>query len=182
LVERTAGVRIPIESSTSYRGRHSRPNWLALLAFVGLGLAVGALGASFSPPLSARGAAWYASLTKPAWTPPIEWFGPIWLVLYVSMAMSAWFIWGERYHRGRNAALGVYACQLLLNAAWAPLFFGTRNTGVGLLTGVALWLAVVWTIREFAAVRARSAWLMVPYLGWVTFGVVLNLLLWRQNP
>ncbi len=175
-------MRIPIETSTSYRGRNSRPNWLALLVFLALALSAGAVGAGFSPAFSPASAAWYGSLAKPSWTPPDRSLAPVWMALYATMGTSAWLIWRERYHRGRNLALVAYAVQLLLNAAWAPLFFGRRDIGAGLLAIVALWLAVAWTIREFAAVRASAAWLMVPYLGWLSFTLALNLYLWRQNP
>jgi translocator protein len=174
-------VRIPIESSTSYRGRNSRPNWLALLGFVGVALAAGAVGAAFSPGFSPASAAWYASLVKPAWVPPERWFGPVWAGLYLLMGTSAWLVSRERYHRGRNPALAAFALQWVLNASWAPLFFGARNLGAGLLVMVALWLTVVWTIREFAGVRTAAAWLMVPYLGWLSFALALNLYVWRHN-
>ncbi len=175
-------MRIPIESSTSYRGRNARPNWLALLAFVGAGYAAGAFGALFSPALSSSSAVWYGSLVKPPWMPPDRWFGPVWSALYLLMGIAAWIIWGERYHRGRNLALAAFAVQLLLNALWAPLFFGTRSIGLGLLVIVALWLAVVWTVREFAGVRAMAACLLLPYLAWVSFATTLNLEIWRHNP
>ncbi len=175
-------MRIPIESSTSYRGRNARPNWLLLALFIGVALAAGAPGALFSPRMSAASGHWYAMLAKPAWTPPDSWLGPVWMALYALMGTAAWLIWRERYHRGRNAALAAYAVQLLLNAAWAPLFFGARNIGAGLFVTVALWLAVAWTIREFAAVRAVAAWTMVPYLIWVSFGSALNFVIWKLNP
>jgi len=174
-------MRIPIESSTSYRGRNSRPNWLALCLFIGIAMAAGALGAFFSPGLSAAATDWYASLVKPSWTPPNNWFGPVWSALYVLMGTAVWIVWRERYHRSRNVALLAYALQLLLNAAWAPLFFGAKNVGAGLFCIVALWLAIVWTLREFAAVRATAAWLLTPYLAWASFAVALNLTLWRHN-
>lgn len=175
-------MRIPIESSTSYRGRNSRPNWLALLAFVGLGCAAGALGAVFSPAFSATGATWYAALAKPSWTPPDRWFGPVWTLLYLSMGVAVWIVWGERYHRGRNTALLAFAVQFLLNALWAPLFFGFRNAGLGLLISIALWLSLLWTLREFAGVRAVAAALLLPYLTWISFALALNLAIWRRNP
>jgi len=175
-------MRIPIESSTSYRGRNSRPNWLALAIFVGLALAAGAIGAlcSRAVPLSAGG--WYATLTKPAWAPPSGWFGPVWTVLYVLMGTAAWLVWRERYHRKRGAALTAYAMQLALNALWAPLFFGFKSIGAGLFVAVALWVAVIWTIREFITVRALAAWLLAPYVIWVSFAMSLNLSIWRLNP
>jgi tryptophan-rich sensory protein len=175
-------MRIPIESSTSYRGRNSRPNWLLLLGFIACAVAAGAIGALFSPGASASATAWYASLAKPAWTPPNQWFGPVWATLYVLMGTAVWLVWRERYHRKRAAALLAYALQLLLNALWAPLFFGAKNIGAGLFVIVALWLAIVWTLREFAAVRALAAWLLAPYLGWVSLAVALNLSVWRLNP
>ncbi len=175
-------MRIPIESSTSYRGRNSRPNWLALLGFVALGYAAGGLGAVFSPVRSAGGAAWYAGLKKPLWTPPDRWFGAVWTVLYPLMGVAVWIIWGERYHRGRNRAVFAFGVQLLLNALWAPLFFGARSLASGLLMIAALWLSLAWTVREFSTVRATAACLMLPYLGWVSFAAAVNFAIWRQNP
>jgi len=175
-------MRIPIESSTSYRGRNSRPNWLVLAVFIGLALAAGAVGAAFAPGASAPARHWYALLVKPAWAPPNSWLGPVWLVLYVLMGTAAWIVWRERYHRRRGAALAAYSAQLLLNALWAPLFFGARNIGAGLFVSVALWLSIVWTMREFAAVKSGAAWLMAPYLIWVSFATALNLAIWRLNP
>jgi tryptophan-rich sensory protein len=174
-------MRIPIESSTSYRGRNSRPNWLVLGAFILAAWGAGLIGSAFSPVTSVVARRWYASLAKPDWTPPNNWFGPVWMSLYALMAIAAWLIWRERYHRNRNPALAAYAVQLLLNALWAPLFFGARNIGAGLFVIVALWLAVVWTMREFAAVKAGAAWLLAPYLIWVSFASWLNFSLWKLN-
>lgn len=175
-------MRIPIESSTSYRGRNSRPNWLALLGFVAIVFAAGGLGAAFSPAFSSASAVWYSALTRPPWTPPDQSFGPVWTTLYLLMGVAAWIVWGERYHRGRNTALLAFAVQLLLNALWAPLFFGARNIGLGLLIVIASWLSLVWTVREFASVRAAAACLMLPTLAWVSFAAALNLAIWRHNP
>jgi len=175
-------MRIPIESSTSYRGRNSRPNLPALAVFVGLAIAAGAANAIFSPAASPAAAHWYAALAKPAWLPPQNWFAPVWAALYLSMAVAAWAVWRERYHRGRNAAIAAYGVQLLLNALWAPLYFGLKDIGVGLFEIVALWAAVGWTMREFARVKAVAAWILAPYFLWVTFAAAMNLAIWKLNP
>jgi benzodiazapine receptor len=175
-------MKIPIESSTSYRGRNSRPNLPALASFVVLALGAGAVGAFFSPGFSASAAHWYASLAKPSWLPPQNWFGPVWTCLYVSMAIAAWIIWRERYHRGRAAAITAFCIQLLLNALWPPVFFGLKNIDAGLFEIVALWLAVGWTVREFARVKPAAALILVPYLLWVTFAAAINLAVWKLNP
>jgi translocator protein len=175
-------MRIPIESSTSYRGRNSRPNFPALAAFLALTLGVGAVGALFSPGFAASAAHWYSGLAKPAWLPPQGWFAPVWTGLYVLMAIAAWIIWRERYHRGRAGAIIAFSVQLLLNALWAPVFFGLKNIGAGLFDIVALWLTVAWTVREFARVKPAAALILMPYFLWVTFAAAINLAVWRLNP
>jgi benzodiazapine receptor len=175
-------MRIPIESSTSYRGRNSRPNWLAFSAFVALTLIAGAFGASLSPRVSAAAAAWYGRLAKPEWAPPTAWFGPLWtMVLAVLVGTAGWLVWSERYHRERNAALAAFSVQLILTALWAPVFFGARSVGGGLFLIVALWLALAWTLREFATVKPAAAWALLPYVAWVSFLAALNLGIWRMN-
>lgn len=175
-------MKIPIRGNTSYRGRNSRPNLPALATFIGLALAVGAIGAVFSPGFSPTATLWYAMLAKPEWLPPSSWFGPIWIALYVVMGAAAWLIWRERYHRGRSAAIAAYLIQLLLNGLWAPLFFGMQSIDAGLFDSVALLLAIGWTIREFAAVRAAAAWLLAPYFLWVCVATAMNLVVWKLNP
>jgi benzodiazapine receptor len=175
-------MRIPIESSTSYRGRNSRPNFPALAAFLALSLGAGVVGALFSPGFSASASHWYAALAKPAWLPPQSWFPFIWIGLYVLMAVAAWIIWRERYHRGRTAAISAFCIQLLLNALWAPVFFGLKNIDAGLFCIVALWLAVGWTMREFARVKPAAALIMLPYFLWITFVAAINLAVWKLNP
>jgi tryptophan-rich sensory protein len=170
-------MKIPVGGSTSYRGRNYRPNWLALAGFIALALAVGLSGER----LSSSAGAWYASLVKPAWTPPDRWLEPIWWILCIMMGTAAWLVWRERYHRARNGALLAYATQLGLNAAWAPIFFGARSIGAGLFVIAALWLSIAWSLREFAAVRSGAALLLAPYLGWVSIAAALNFSIWRHN-
>jgi benzodiazapine receptor len=175
-------MRIPIESSTSYRGRNSRPNLPALTLFVLLALGVGAVGAVFSPGISASATKWYAALAKPEWLPPQNWFAPVWMALYLLMATAAWLIWRERYHRGRTVAIAAYGVQLFLNALWPPLFFGLKSVDAGLFDIVALWLAIGWTLREFARVRIAAAVILLPYFLWVSFATAINLGIWKMNP
>jgi len=175
-------VRIQIPSSTSYRGRNSRANLPALAIFLLLSLSVGAISALFSPGFSAAATLWYAMLAKPGWLPPNSWFGPIWTALYLLMSIAAWTVWRERYHRARTTAIFAYLLQLVLNGAWAPLFFGMRNIDAGLFDIVALLMAIGWTIRVFAQVKARAAWLLAPYFLWVCVATAMNLSLWKLNP
>jgi tryptophan-rich sensory protein len=113
----------------------------------------------------------YASLVRPSWAPPSWLFGPVWTALYASMAAAAWLVWRRV---GLDRALAPFAVQLLLNAAWTPLFFGAGQYGWALVDIVALWLAIAVTIVAFWRVSRPAALLLVPYWVWVTFAAALN--------
>ena len=139
----------------------------SLLVFVALVALAAYTGASFPP------GPWYASLTKPAWTPPDWLFAPVWTALYVAIAVAGWRLW--RRTAGRfTPALALWGAQLVLNAAWSFVFFGLRRPGWALLD-IALLLACiaafVWSARKASPV---SAALFVPYLLWVAFATALN--------
>ncbi len=97
------------------------------------------------------------------------------------MAVAAWRIWrAAGFSRGR-AALTLFLVQLFLNALWSPLFFGMKRTDLGLLDIVLLLIAIVWTILLFRKIDRVAAWLLAPYLAWVSFATFLNFTLWRLN-
>ena len=124
---------------------------------------------------------WYQNLQQPSFTPPDWLFGPVWTVLYVCMGLAAWFVWRERVTAHVSVALTLFVLQLLLNAAWPPIFFGCRNPGLAFAEIVALWIAIVATVSSFFRISAPAGWLMVPYLVWVTFAAGLNGFIWRMN-
>lgn len=132
------------------------------------------LAGMFSPPGS-----WYAALNKPSWNPPAWIFGPAWSLLYTLMAIAAWLVWRRD---GWRLPLLFYFLQLLLNAAWTPLFFGAHQLGWALAEIVVLWIAILLTQLNFHRVNKAAGWLFVPYLVWVAFATILNFTLWRMNP
>ncbi len=74
-----------------------------------------------------------------------------------------------------------FGLQLLLNAAWTPIFFGLHRPGLALLEIVVLWASIVATIALFAPISQIAAWLLTPYLVWVSFASLLNFSIWRRN-
>lgn len=148
---------------------------LVLLGFLAAVVAVASTGAIFRPD------AWYRSLRKPRWCPPDWLFGPAWTLLYAMIAVSGWLVWHEAGFAGAAGALGIYAVQLILNAAWSAIFFGLRRMDLALAELALLWLAILATIVAFASHHALAAWLLVPYLAWVSFAGALNAALLRAN-
>lgn len=150
------------------------------LGLLGFGLAVVAV-AVVGGLAPASAAAQYGTLRQPSWAPPPSVFGPVWTVLYATIAVAGWLVWRRYGWAGARAALSVYAVQLVLNALWTPLFFGAGLLGVAFAELCLLWLAVVATIALFARKARAAAFLLVPYLAWVTFAGALNLAIWLLN-
>ena len=46
---------------------------------------------------------------------------------------------------------------------------------------VLLWLTTVATVVLFYPIHVGAAWLLLPYLAWVTFAAALNFTVWRLN-
>ena len=149
---------------------------LALVGWILLCFAAASPGGFFGP------GEWYASLKKPAWNPPGWIFGPVWSALYTMMAVAAWLVWRQVGFAARRGPLLSFLVQLALNAVWTPLFFGLHWPGMAFAEISLLWLAIAWTIAAFVRVHRTAAWLLVPYLAWVSFATVLNGTLWRLNP
>lgn len=117
---------------------------------------------------------WYASLNKPSWTPPSWVFAPVWTTLYAAMGVAAWLVWREGGWHQQRLPLIVFLVQLTLNFAWSLIFFGLQQITWGLVDIVALWLLIVLAIRVFVRVKRAAAWLLAPYLIWVSFATALN--------
>ncbi len=149
--------------------------WLALVGWIVLCFGAAAIGAFFPP------GEWYQSINKPTWNPPAWVFGPVWTTLYAMMAVAAWRVWRQGGFAKQRGPLGIFLLQLALNAAWSLLFFGLKQPGIAFAEIVLLWLAIAWTIAAFRRVQRFAAWLLVPYLAWVSFAAFLNGTLWRLN-
>jgi translocator protein len=141
-------------------------------------LAIGGVsGALSSEPITS----WYLTLNKPSWNPPNYLFGPVWTTLYIMMAIALARIWSSPSGELRNTAIWVFAIQLFLNFWWSIIFFNFKMMGWALVEIVAMWLAIATTIYYFSKIDKTAAFLLVPYLLWVSFATFLNFTLWRLN-
>ncbi len=123
----------------------------------------------------------YAALIKPSFAPPGYLFGPIWTILYILMGISAFLIWQKRDEKDINPATAIFFIQLFLNYIWSIIFFGRSSYGFALIDLIALWLSIIATIVIFRRFSKASAYLLIPYLLWVSFAGVLNFFIWRLN-
>lgn len=125
---------------------------------------------------------WYAQLNKPSFNPPNWLFGPVWTVLYTLMGVSAAAIWEAGVDRPEvKKALTVFAVQLGLNGIWSYLFFGYQNPLFAFIEILCLLIVIVVTIFHFKNIKKWTAWLLIPYLIWVSFAAILNFSIYLLN-
>jgi tryptophan-rich sensory protein len=137
--------------------------------------AVGALAS-----VRARGV--YAELSRPDWAPPSEVFGPVWTVLYASMALAAWLVWRARGFAGARGALALFVLQLAVNALWTWLFFAWRLGAIAFVEIGLLLALIAATTIAFWRIRPLAGALLLPYLAWVLFAAALTWATWQRNP
>ena len=147
----------------------------SLLLTLGVGALAGVITAGESS------GEWYLNLAKPSYQLPSWLFSPVWTSLYILMGISFYKVWKKPLSRERNIAVTLFLVQLLLNFLWSILFFSLHSPGLALIDIVMMWIAILLTIFSSARLSKTAAWLLVPYIMWVSFATILNWDIWRMN-
>lgn len=119
----------------------------------------------------------YSAHNSPA---PYNWILPlIWTALYTLMGVAAWLVWKTRPSTCRRTGLRLTLVLLWFSVLWSWIFYSRHQLGVAFSDLVVLWIAIILTILNFRKTSTIAAWLLAPYLAWVTFMGYLNLVFWR---
>jgi len=124
---------------------------------------------------------WYATLNKPFFTPPGWLFGPAWTLLYILMGISLYLVIKDGFTKKSSNAVTYFWVQLMLNALWSVIFFGLKSPLFALVEIILLWTAIFMTIKKFYPISKTAAWLLIPYICWVSFAAVLNFAIFLLN-
>ena len=149
--------------------------WYKLVISVVLCLAVGLIAGFFT---ASSVQDWYSTLNKPSFSPPNWLFGPVWTLLYILMGVSLYLVWSNN---GSKLAITFFAIQLALNFLWSFLFFQLKNPLLAFIDIVLLLIMIVVTMVSFYPVSAAAAYLMIPYILWVSFASILNFAIYWLN-
>lgn len=125
---------------------------------------------------------WYKAANKPSINPPNYVFGPVWTTLYLLMGIALFLVLKANNSTFNTCAVVLFATQLILNFIWSIIFFRLHKPGWALAENILLWLSIAATIAVFYQIKPAAAWLLVPYLCWVTFAIILNAAFWKANP
>lgn len=142
------------------------------MAFIIVCQAAGLVGAVFTTPAIPG---WYSGLIKPTFNPPNWIFSPMWTLLYVLMGISVSKVWLSSKNNQRKNGLKIFFIQLALNTGWSIIFFGFKNIILALFEILLLWISILITIGKFWKIDKKSAYLLFPYILWVSFAAILNL-------
>ena len=111
-----------------------------LFIFILICFSAAGIGSIFTSPAIGD---WYKILKKPSLNPPNWIFGPVWSILYLTMAIAAWLIWKEGGFTRHSREFVIFGIQLLLNIAWSVIFFKYRMPGYAFLELILLWFAIL---------------------------------------
>ncbi|MBT4824782.1 tryptophan-rich sensory protein [Candidatus Woesearchaeota archaeon] len=123
---------------------------------------------------------WFLTLNKPFFNPPSWLFGPVWITLYLLMGISLYLIWNS-YNKSSRLAISFFSIQLVLNSLWSILFFGLKNPLLAFIEIIILWIFILLTIIFSHKKSKTSAYLLIPYILWVTFAAILNFSIFYLN-
>lgn len=116
----------------------------------------------------------YRNIYKPPLSPPGWVFPVVWTILFILMGIAAYLVYISD-SPDKSTALRLYGFQLVLNVAWSIIFFNFNAYLLAFAWLLLLWFMVYLTYKEFGEVNKIAAWLLLPYILWLTFAAYLNL-------
>ncbi len=125
---------------------------------------------------------WYRELNKPSWNPPDWAFPVVWSTVFLLLIISLGQAWNHGTPAERQVLLWITGFNFILNVGWSLFFFALRKPRWALVEVVVFWLSIVAMVWHFASFHPLSAWLLAPYLVWVSIASLLNLRIVQLNP
>ena len=118
---------------------------------------------------------WYQSLTQPSWAPPGWLYGVAWTLIFAFVAMASLVAWrAAPTGNARTNVIGLFAFNGFLNVLWSLLFFRVQRPDWALIEVTALWLSIALLIVYCGRFSKTAAWLLLPYIGWVSVAAAIN--------
>jgi len=118
----------------------------------------------------------FSRLNQPPLSPPGILFPIVWTILYALMGIASYLVYSSGKEKEEiNNALLIYFLQLAVNFFWSIFFFNLEWYTFAFFWLVLLWVLIFYTIRLFYPISNTAAYLLIPYLLWVTFAGYLNL-------
>ncbi len=148
-------------------------NWKILIASFIIVYLVAFIGSLFTSANTKT--EWYKSI-KPGITPPNYIFPIVWNILFFLIALSLYFAYTNAKNKQKTAVILVFAINFILNILWSVLFFQLKNPFLAFIEIIFLWFSILIMIIVTWKIDKKASYLLVPYLVWVLFASILNVL------
>ena len=124
---------------------------------------------------------WYKSLNQSPLTPP-SWVFPVaWTILY-ALIIASGIIFLTNGGTVRSVGFLYYCAAWILNLSWSQIFFRYQRPDLSFVVILGMLAFIALNIRAFYPVSHLAAYLLVPYLAWVSFATYLNGYIVFMNP
>ncbi len=97
-------------------------------------------------------------------------FPIVWSILYILMGISSYIV------RDDKELMNIYKINLGINILWPIIFFSLKLRVLAFFWILILILVVGYMIYRFYNKNKISAYLLIPYILWLVFASVLNLI------
>lgn len=135
-------------------------NYRVLITYIAIPLVLGGIVGLITMKSSAN----YDGIV-PGWIFPV-----VWSILYILMGISSYLV------RSDFTLIKIYIVNLIVNLLWPIIFFSFKLRVLGFFWILLLILIVGYMIYRFYEENKTSAYLLIPYLLWLIFASILNLL------
>jgi tryptophan-rich sensory protein len=148
-------------------------NWKILIICLVIVYSVAFIGSLFTS--QSTSSEWYQQ-NKPSLTPP-NWIFPIvWNILFFLIGLSLYFAWINSKKTDKQKVAIVFGINFILNIFWSVLYFGLRNPLFAFYEIIFLIISIISMIYVTNKIDKKAAYILVPYLLWVSFASILNYL------
>ncbi len=151
-------------------------NWKILIICLVIVYSVALIGSFFTS--SNVDSEWYETI-KPSITPPNWVFPVVWNILFFLIALSLYFAWiKSKNKKSKKKIVIVFGINFLFNILWSVFFFALKMPILSFYELVfLLWPSILAMILITWHINKKAAYLLIPYLLWVSFAGVLNYLI-----
>ena len=87
----------------------------------------------------------------------------------------------KKENPARITALKIFSIQLIANTFWSIIFFGLHQPLLALVDILILWVLIILMVWKFYKIDKTAGLLQIPYLLWVSFASILNLMIVLLN-
>ena len=165
---------MPRKKQKSNKGnKNHKINWKVLIVSFAIVYLVALVGSIFT--MNAVKSSWY-NMIKPSITPPNYVFPIVWSILFFLIALSLYFNWINADKKQKSSIVLIYGINFILNILWSVLYFGMKNPLIAFFEILALLVSIISMLSVSNKISKKAAYLLIPYLLWVGFATILNLL------